>query len=47
MGSLVRKIAEVGFKQGKKIQEINPNNPLTQDTAGWIIDIAKELIKPF
>lgn len=47
MGSLIRKVAEVGIKASQRIGKIDVTDPMTQDTASMIIDIAKEIIKPF
>ncbi|QPA33383.1 hypothetical protein [Thermaerobacillus caldiproteolyticus] len=47
MNSLIRKIALEGLRAGKRISEIDMSNPLTQDTASFIIDVLKEVIKPF
>lgn len=47
MLSLVRKITEVSIKAGQRIGKIDATDPMTQDTASMIIDIAKEIIKPF
>lgn len=43
MLSLVAK----ALKGASKITKTDLNNPLTQDTVSMIVDIAKEIIKPF
>jgi hypothetical protein len=47
MGGLIRKLALEGLRAGKRINEIDLTNPITQDTASFVIDVLKEVIKPF
>lgn len=47
IGLLVRKIVEIGLRRGKKIQEIDPASPITADTLQFVLDVAKEIVKPF
>lgn len=43
MISLVSKVV----KGATKISKTDLSNPLSQDTVAFIVDIAKEIIKPF
>jgi hypothetical protein len=47
MGGLIRKLAIEGLRAGKRVSEIDLTNPLTQDTVSFVIDVLKEVIKPF
>jgi hypothetical protein len=47
MNGLIRKLITEGYRAGKRINEIDLTNPLTQDTASFVIDVLKEIIKPF
>jgi hypothetical protein len=47
MNGLIRKLALEGLRSGKRVSEIDLTNPLTQDTVSFVIDVLKEIIKPF
>lgn len=47
MGVILRKITELGIKQGKKITDIDAYSPLTHDATQFLLNVAKEIIKPF
>jgi hypothetical protein len=47
MGWLIRKLTTEGLRAGKRVSEIDLTNPITQDTASFVIDVLKEIIKPF
>ncbi|MED4299733.1 hypothetical protein P9204_04375 [Geobacillus stearothermophilus] len=44
---LLGKLLAEGVRTGKRIREIDMANPITQDTVSFLIDVAKEIIKPF
>lgn len=44
--SLISLVAKA-LKGATKISKTDLSNPLTQDTVSFIVDIAKEIIKPF
>jgi hypothetical protein len=46
MGNLLRKLAIGGYKASKKINDIDLTHPFNQDTAAFLIDVLKEIIKP-
>lgn len=38
---------KVVLKTAKRIKDLDIANPITQDTLSIVVDIAKEVIKPF
>ncbi|WP_156484080.1 hypothetical protein [Geobacillus thermoleovorans] len=47
MGNIIRKIVEAGWKTTRKVNDVDISNPLTQDTISFMVDVVKEIIKPF
>lgn len=47
MKVLIEKLFLEGVRAGKRISEIDMTSPLTQDTVSFVVDMIKEIIKPF